>query len=205
MEEHQLSREESLRIIQQMIGEAKREQKDNGIGWIIWGWMLFMASVLSFVNTKTTWFSQYFFWNIFGMITLLMLVVEIVRFLFIRRQPKVKTYTSDLFNRLNIGFFISIMIIIVAMNLRVVMPTTGFCLLLGLYGFWILIYGTIFSFKPSIIGSYITSACGLGGLFVQDYQYVMLIHAAGVMAGYIIPGHLAMIEFRKTNRKAVNV
>lgn len=205
MEEHHLSREESLQIIQQMIGEAKREQKDNGIGWIIWGWLLFLASILSFLNTLTEWVNQYFFWNFFGLITLVMLLFEVIRVIIGRKQPRVKTYTSDLFNRLNIGFFISIMIIIVAMNLRLVVPATGFCLLLGLYGFWVLIYGTIFKFRPSIIGSYITSACGLGGLFVQDYRYIMLIHAAGVMAGYIIPGHLAMREFRKSNRKAVNV
>ncbi len=205
MEESKLSREESLRIIQQMIGEAKREQKDNGIGWIIWGWLLFLASILSFLNESLEWVNQYFFWNAFGIITLVMLLYTAIKFFFGKTATRVKTYTSDLFNRLNIGFFISLMTIIVAMNLVLLKPTTGFCLLLGLYGFWILIYGTIFKFKPSIIGSYITSACGLGGLFVHDYKYIMLIHAFGVLAGYIIPGHLAMSEFKRINRQAIHV
>ena len=43
MEEKKLSEQESLQIIQEMIYTAKKEQKDNGMGWIVWGWMLFAA------------------------------------------------------------------------------------------------------------------------------------------------------------------
>jgi hypothetical protein len=50
MEEKQISEQESLSIIQKMIQTAKKEQIDDGKGWIIWGWMLFMASVLTVLN-----------------------------------------------------------------------------------------------------------------------------------------------------------
>jgi len=43
MEEKNLTEQESMLIIQQMINTAKHEQKDDGIGWIVWGWLLFIV------------------------------------------------------------------------------------------------------------------------------------------------------------------
>src|SRR6188508_3353197 len=137
-QEKKLSEQESLLIIQQMIQTAKQEQKDDGKGWILWGWVLFAASVLTYINLKTQWFSNYFFWNVFGIASLLLLLFSIIRILFLKKTSKVKTYTAELFQKLNIVFFISLMLFIIAMN-RSVSPVLGFSLLLGLYGFWILI------------------------------------------------------------------
>ena len=200
MEEQKLTEQESLLIIQQMIQEAKQEQKDNGMGWIIWGWLLFAASVLTFLNLNMQWFSNYFFWNAFGIASLLLLLFSVIRFFFFKKTGKVKTYTSELFSKLNIGFFISLMLIIVSIN-RGVNPVQGFSLLLGLYGFWILIYGTALHFRPSVIGAYITWACALTGLFVDTFDLTMILHAVAVLCGYIIPGHMAKMEFDKIHRQ----
>ena len=199
-QEKQITEQESLLIIQQMIQTAKQEQKDDGKGWILWGWLLFAASVLTFINLKTQWFSNYFFWNMFGIASLLLLLYSVLKSIFIKKTKKVKTYTAELFQKLNIGFFISLMLIIVAIN-RGVPPVQGFSLLLGLYGFWILVYGSALNFKPSIIGAYITWACALAGLFVHTFDWTMVIHATAVLLGYIIPGHLANNEFNKTQRR----
>ena len=118
MEEKQLTEQESLVLIQQMIYTAKKEQKDDGKGWIIWGWMLFMASVLTVLNLQFRWFETYFFWNVFGGITLVALLYRALSFFLFKKREKVRTYTKDLFDRLNAGFFISIMFIIVAINTR---------------------------------------------------------------------------------------
>ena len=199
-QEKKLTEQESLLIIQQMIQTAKQEQKDDGKGWILWGWLLFTASLLTFINLKTQWFSNYFFWNLFGIASLLLLLYSMVKGLFFKKADKVKTYTAELFQKLNIGFFISLMLIIVAIN-RGVSPVLGFSLLLGLYGFWILVYGAALNFKPSIIGAYITWACAFAGLFVETFDWIMVLHATAVLLGYIIPGHLANIEFNKMQRQ----
>ena len=199
-QEKKLTEQESLLIIQQMIQTAKQEQKDDGKGWILWGWLLFAASVFTFINLKTQWFSNYFFWNMFGIASLLLLLYSMLKTVFGKKTKKVKTYTAELFQKLNIGFFISLMLIIVAIN-RGVPPVQGFSLLLGLYGFWILVYGSALNFKPSIIGAYITWACALAGLFVHTFDWTMVIHATAVLLGYIIPGHLANNEFNKTQRQ----
>lgn len=202
MEDKQLNEQESLLLIQRMIHTAKQEQTDNGMGWIIWGWLLFLASVLTYFNLQYRWFDNFFFWNMFGLATIALIIYETVRTYVIKKKTKVKTYTSDLFDKLNIGFGISLFLIIFSMNLGypdTTPPVKGFSLLLGLYGFWILIYGTVLNFKPSIVGAFITWAFAFGGLFVpaDKFEVTMLIHAAAVLCGYIIPGHLANIQFRK--------
>jgi hypothetical protein len=195
-DENRLSENESLLIIQQMIETAKQEQKSDGIKGIFWGWLLLLVSLVSFANSKMQWFSQYFFWNVFGGLTLSFFLFMIIRNFFFNRMPRVKTYTGDLLERLNIGFFVSLLFLIIAMNVSVT-PITGFTLLINLYGFWILIYGAVLNFRPSIIGAFITWGIGLVALFAHTFETVMLLNATAVLCGYVIPGHIANIQFRK--------
>jgi hypothetical protein len=86
------------------------------------------------------------------------------------------------------------------MNLGVP-PVKGFALLLGLYGFWILIYGTALNFRPLLIGAYVTWGFAFASLFVKENQFevVMILHALAVLSGYIIPGYIANNKFKKIN------
>ncbi|MDQ3277384.1 MAG: hypothetical protein M3Q06_03600 [Bacteroidota bacterium] len=213
MEEKQMSERESLRLIQQMITMAKKEQRDDGRGWILWGWLLLLASLLTVANMRFGWFNTFFFWNAFGVFTLLAFLYETLAKRFFIKSVRVKTYTGDLFTRLNTGFSICLIFIIVALNTgtRVIVKkygvmdmtfiNIGFALLINLYAFWILIYGTALNFRPSVIGAYCTWAVGVVALFVQDFEQVMLLHALAVFAGYILPGHLANREFKRLKRE----
>ena len=214
MEEKLLSEKESLMLIQQMIQTAKKEQKDDGKGWILWGWMLVAASLLTVFNIRLHWFKDVFlFWNLFGAFTILYFIYTTVVYLFFRKTKRVKTYTGDLFARLNAGFFISLLFIILSINIgaRVLYNKygvddgtpvrIGFALLINLYAFWVLIYGTALNFKPSVVGAYCTWAIGFAALFMKTFEQVMLLHALAVLAGYIVPGHIAYREFKKIHRK----
>ncbi len=199
MEEKNLTERESLLLIQQMINTAKQQQKDDGLGWIIWGWLLFLVSILTYINLHTKWFSTYYFWSYFGFISLALLLYSIIKYYFFKKRQPARTYMGELFQKLNVGFFISLMFIIFSMNTGVD-PMKGFPLLMGLYAFWILIYGTALDFKPSIIAAYITWAIGLVAFFVDSFGTVMILHASAVLVGYLIPGHIAYSQFQKLNR-----
>jgi hypothetical protein len=200
MEDRELSQQESLLLIEQMIQTAKQEQKDDGRSWILWGWMLFTASILTIVNLHYRWYNTYFFWNLFGIASIILLLYATIRSLFLKSPKPVKTYTKDLFTKLNVGFFISLTFIIVGINTGIP-PTKGFALLISLYAFWVLIYGSALNFKPSIIGAYVTWAFGIAALFSRSFELVMFMHALGVLSGYIIPGHIARREFKALHRK----
>jgi hypothetical protein len=197
--EQQPNEQESLLIIQQMIGRAKQENKDDGKGWILWGWLLFGASIFSFINSELKITSQYFFWNSFGIIGSCFFLYQAIKYFLIKPRTRVKTYTGDLLRRLNIGFFISLFLLMIAMNFSID-PVAGFAILINLYGFWLLIYGTALNFKPFTIGAFVNWILAMIALFVHSFDKIMLIHAAAVLCGYIIPGHLANNEFRKAKR-----
>ncbi|MFL5810824.1 MAG: hypothetical protein ACJ749_14985 [Flavisolibacter sp.] len=197
MEEKELSGQESLRLIQQMILTAKTEQKDDGKGWIMWGWLLFLASVLTVLSNHYHWFkAEYLFWNAFAIVSILLFLVRMIMKSSNRKTAVVRTYTKDLFDRLNRGFFISLVFIIIGINVADI-PLAGFSLLVNLYAFWILIYGSALNFKPSIIAAYVTWAIGIASLFMKTFEMVMVMHALAALCGYIIPGHIANNEFKK--------
>ncbi|MGZ3844406.1 MAG: hypothetical protein ACXVBH_00020 [Flavisolibacter sp.] len=200
MEERELSQQESLLLIEQMIQAAKKEQKDDGTSWIVWGWMLFAASGLTIANLHFQWYNTYFFWDLFGLAAVAIFIYKTIKVFFLKKPTKVRTYTKELFDRVNAGFFISLMLIIVAMNAGLD-PSKSFALLISLYAFWILIYGSALNFKPSIIGAYITWVFAIVALFVKTFELVMVMHASGVLFGYIIPGHIAYKEFKKIHRQ----
>lgn len=214
MEEKEISEQDSLLLIRQMIHTAKREQKDDGKGWIVWGWLLLLASVLTVLRIRYKWnVDLFFFWNVFGGISVAYFIGNIISYFLPRKNIRVRTYTGDLFAKLNAGFFISLMFIIVSINVgsraiyestgsfHISTINTGFALLINLYAFWILIYGTALNFRPSVIGAYCTWAIGFAAMFMQSFQNVMLLHALAVLVGYIIPGHIANMEFKKLKRK----
>jgi len=201
MEEKELSGQESLRVIQEMIQVAKTEQKDDGMKWIVWGCLLFLASILTIFSNRFHWFrAEYLFWNAFAIVSILLLLFIRIQKAVNKKNMLVRTYTKDLFDRLNTGFFISLVFIIVSINVADI-PLTGFSLLINLYAFWILIYGTALNFKPSIIGAYITWAIGMASLFMKTFEMVMVMHAVAVLCGYIIPGSIAYKEFKKIHSK----
>ena len=214
-QEKEMTGNESLELITRMINHAKQEQKDDGVGWIVWGWLLFFASVFTWLNMQFYWLKEIsLFWNILGIFVIVYWIYRLIKYFSGKTNEKVKIYTGDLFAKLNSGFFIVLILIIFSINIPVrgVPPAKGFLLLMGLYGFWILVYGTALNFKPSIIAAYITWALAFAGLFIYkidstergEFQWVMLVHALAVMIGYIIPGHLANKEFKRLHRKDVH-
>jgi hypothetical protein len=200
MEEKNMTPQESLQLISRMIETAKKEQAGNGKGWITWGWLLFLASGLSFLNLQTKWFNQYFFWNAFGFTSVALLILLLLRSSFLPKRVKVKTYTSELFPKLHVGFFISLLFIILAMNLGVP-PVMGFALLINLYAFWVLIYGATLNFLPSLVGAFAAWILGFASLFVEQFQWVMVFHGLAVLCGFIIPGHIANYQFNLLRKK----
>jgi hypothetical protein len=52
-DKNDFTQKESLEFIEQMIDAARKEHREKGEGWLIWGWLLFIASIISAVFMKT--------------------------------------------------------------------------------------------------------------------------------------------------------
>jgi len=192
----ELSNEKSLEIIHQMINQAKTKINDSGNEWILWGSMIFLASLSTYFFIETGYRYIFLGWNIFGLFTIVILTYQ----LFKRKSKAVRTYLDDLLRLFDIGFIISLFIIIFSINVAVG-PNAGFGYFLMIYAFLMLIQGGAMKFKPLMIGAAVNWIGSVAIFLNKDFKYDMLITAAAVFIGYIIPGLLLRSQFKKIQKK----
>src|SRR5688572_17826401 len=199
MEEKIINEREGLAIIQQMISTAKQEHSERGDGWLLWGWMLFMASALSVIFSYTGLMGYIrYIWNGMLIMVLAGFIWERVRK---RKNKFVKTYIQVLINRIGAGFFISLFCLIAATILFNRARPADFTYTFGyyyiLYAFWMFINGNAIQFRPLIIGAFVNWAAGIAMFMISEFRYDMMISAAATLIGYLIPGYLLRSAYRK--------
>jgi Flp pilus assembly protein TadB len=194
MNEKSLTEEESLGIISQMIRTARDEHRETGEGWLIWGWLLFIASVLSIV------FAQLQMGRYIGFTWSAMLAVGLAVYVFghLRKQrvKKVKTYLEELLDKLGTAFFISLFLIIAAAAISG-RQNFGFGYYYILYAFWMYIHGSAIRFKPLLVGAFVNWAAALAIFLITDFRYDMAVSAVAVLVGYLIPGYMLKAEYNR--------
>ena len=191
-QEEELSHEKSLEIIHEMISRAKTNITDNGIGWLLWGSMIFFASIATYVLMLYEYDNLFIAWNIFGLIAVVLLAYGFLK----KKNKVVRTYVDDVLRWVDIGFAVCLFIIILSINISVG-PNNGFGYFLMLYGFLMIIQGGALHFRPLIMGA-VVNWIGAVGIFINDdFKYDMLITAAAVFIGYIIPGLLLRAKYKK--------
>jgi hypothetical protein len=198
MEEQKWKEDDSLRLIQQMIQSAKEEHNDRGDAWLMWGWLLFIASAGSLVCYYAGW-RNYIGWIWTAVLGVGMVVYIIMR---ARHSSKgVKTYASELLGKISNGFFISLFVLVGAAFIIESMYTFGYYYIL--YAFWMFIYGSALRFRPFIIGAVINWVCALLIFYFNEVQYTMMISVIAVVAGYLVPGYLLRRQYLHQHPKEV--
>ncbi|MEO7263360.1 MAG: hypothetical protein ABIW38_00540 [Ferruginibacter sp.] len=194
-EEEKLSNQQSLEIIHKMISQARNQVTNDGNEWIIWGTLIFLASVTTYILIEIQYSVTFLGWNIFGLIAILMLSYRLIK----RKPSQVRTYLGDLLKLFDVGFIICMLIIIFSINVAV-SPNAGFGYLLMIYAFLMLIQGGAMKFKPLIIGAVINWIGALAIFYNKEFKYDMLITAGAVLFGYIIPGLILRSQSRKSKK-----
>ena len=194
MEEKQLTGHESLALINQMISKAKNEITDTGFGWLLWGGMIFLASITTYVVLEFNLdVSPFIGWNVFGLVAIPVMVYNVIM---AKRKTTTRTYVDEILYMFDIGFTVCIFIIILSMNISV-SPNDGFGYFLMVYAFLMLIQGGAIRFRPLFVGALINWAGAVAIFFNEEFKYDMLITAAAVFIGYIIPGLMLRRQYRK--------
>ncbi|MGB4845001.1 MAG: hypothetical protein WBP16_11080 [Ferruginibacter sp.] len=191
----QLSNSKSLEIIHQMIEQAKSNITDSGLSWLLWGTMLFLTSISTYIFIDIGSDNIYLGWNIFGIVTIVLLSYEML----MHKKKIVKTYVDDLLRLVDIGFIICLFIVIFAINVAVD-PNAGFGFLLMIFAFLMLIKGGVIKSKPLMIGAAVNWAGAIAIFINKEFRYDMLIMAAAVLVGYIIPGYILRKQYKKSKQ-----
>lgn len=190
--EQELTSEKSLQIIHQMINKAKVNITDNGFGWLLWGSLIFLASLSTYFLLLFEYQNLGLAWNLFGIISVLLLIYDFTK-------PKIKvvrTFVDDVLRWVDIGFAISLLVIILSINI-LKSHNSGFGYLLMLYAFLMLIQGGTLKFRPLMIGAVVNWIGAIAIFINKDFKYDMLITAVAVFIGYIIPGLILRSKYKK--------
>lgn len=189
-----LSNEKSLEIIHQMINQAKSNITDNGLHWLLWGIMLFIASVSTYLFIDMGSANIFLAWNIFGAVTIIILVYDTFR----PRKKLARTYIDDLMKMVDIAFFVSMFVIIISINVAV-RPNEGFGFMLMIFAFLMLVKGGAIRSRSLKVGAAVNWAGAIAIFINKEFKYDMLIMAAAVLIGYIIPGFLLRSQYKRSN------
>jgi len=180
----ELSPGESLDIISEAIGRTKENIKGQSFYYIMWGWIITIASFSHYILTSFTDFKLHYLpWLI------LIPLGWIFSITYGIKSEKVRPYESyfDSFLKylwvvLGVSFIIAVFI---SVSLRI-NPTA---LVLLLAGIGTLVSGLTLKFKPLSIGGVFLFAFAIASLFV-DQSIILLINTIAVIVGYLIPAYL---------------
>lgn len=197
--EKPLNETESLALIASMIKKTQGSLQDNGFYFLLWGWLVFVASVGQYVLLKMDFeASSQYPWAI---LMPLGGIISAIRGWRDGKKQRVKTYTEELLNYALVAFLIALLIVLIFMSIHGGWERS-YPMIMMVYGMWLFISGGALKFKPLIIGGIINFGCAIGGFYVHTYELILLLSFA-VLAGYIIPGHLLKAKYNRQVNEAI--
>lgn len=194
--EKDMSNEESLRLIHQMIQSVKQELEDDSFYYLFWGWLVLGASLANYILSAIGYANPTIVW-------LLMPVGGIITGIYAYRDnksKKVKTYTDEVIQFVINAYLISMVIVLV---FQFKLEMNCYPMLLMLYAIMLYASGGIIKFKPLMYGGYINWILAIACFFVP-FQVQLLLLAAAMLFGFIIPGHLLKARADKATANAEN-
>ncbi len=192
--EPEFSREESLRIIDQMIAQVKQKpRRIDSLFTLLWGYLVFVVAILHWILLQ-----QQVSNNTAALVWLLTLV-GVVASVLLNRQFKatqrVKTYVDGLIRQLWLGFGITFLLLFFAVS---PVENSFLPLVMLLYGITMWMQGALSKFVPYQIGALSIWGCGVAAFFFSNDQQLLWL-ALAVLLGYLIPGHLLLHQTRNAH------
>jgi hypothetical protein len=193
LSEKEMSGEESLRLITEMIQTAKSGLRDNGFFYLFWGWLVFVASLSQYILLVVLK-SDY---NGIPWLILMPLggIVSAVYGARKKKAMRVKTYLDQFMGYALIAFLVSLLTVLFYMAYTQ-NPQMAYPLIMMVYGAWLFISGGALKFKPLLWGGCINWTLSIVSMFVV-FQSQLLLLALAVLLGYIIPGHMLKASYNK--------
>jgi len=180
----ELTPDESLRLINEMILKAKRSFTNMSFYFILWGVLLFAAGILEYYLDRVIHYEHsYMGWPIVGVLGAIASSVKGARD---ERKAGATAYMDKVFMFLWMGFMITLLLLIIGTVGNQLNPGSFIIILTGLPTF---VSGGVMRFRPLIIGGIIFWAIGIGSFFLLD-EYRSLLFSLSILMGYIIPGLL---------------
>jgi len=192
MEEKELTGEESLRLINRMIYEAKGYFYESGLSAIIYGFSVLICTVLAYL------FEKKMFSFPFHPFLLMMPVFVMQGWVQYKeeKKKKVKTFTDEAIDYVWTGFFLSTLAALCGnfANAGYIIVT----IILFLIGFAVFITGLIAKFRYNVFCGIICLLIAIVSFFIQNVNIYLFLAAVAVLV-WLIPGFILRAHFKKQN------
>ncbi|MES2004610.1 MAG: hypothetical protein V4450_08815 [Bacteroidota bacterium] len=227
--EKQITEKESLEIITNMIKKAKGSYYDTGIGSLLWGSVVAIASFTTYLEREYDFWIGFDIW----LIVLAAIVPQIIISVREKRTQVVLKYEDDALNAVWLVYGISIFGMIAYQNiipgatiklnategwqmmkhytdnrvpdqeLRPFAPSV-YSLFILLYAFPTLVTGIVKKFKPMLLGSFIAYASFIISCFTAA-KYDMLLGGVTAIFCWFIPGIILRRKYLAQKKATANV
>lgn len=215
MENKELSHQESLALISQMIGKVKDSFHGTGVGAMMWG---IVIAVCSLVKLSEIHFEYKLPFDIY-LLAMVAIIPQIIMNIKEKKMKKARSYEDDFMAPIWSGFGICIFLLVLIINMvykgygpiyqeyvklaghkpvfnfhEFIMP-----LFLMLYGLPTFITGVGCRFRPMLIGGIICWVSCIIAVFTE-YRIDLLLVAFSAIAAWFIPGLMMEKAYRQYKR-----
>ena len=188
--EKELSSKESLAIITEMIGKAKREAAGDGSFQILlWGWIISLCNLGHFVLEKMDYSQPYLVWFLVIPATITSIIYGVRK----GQKSRIKTHLDIVLNQLWIAVFVGIVIVLAFMNILKFNQSPVILILAALGMF---VTGTLIRVNMVKIGGVIL-AIGSVIAFTLPVIDQYLVSGIAIVLGYLVPGYYLKKSYRE--------
>lgn len=182
-EEKEMTGEESLKLISDMINKAKINLNQSSFYLLFWGWLVFFCSLTEYILANFTDFSRpWYVWWLMVPGVLISLLYGWLK----GRKETVYTYAGIIYTWTWMGFLVTGVVLFIVSSDNYENIAALILMLVGLPTF---ISGFIIKFRPLIIGGIIFWICALAAHFI-GHSSAPLATAVATLTGYLIPGYM---------------
>jgi len=195
MNEENFDPKQSLLLIESMINRAKDKFAEDGLMYLLWGWVVLVCSLTQFVLMH--FFKYPYHWVVW----FASWIIVIYQVVYIRkkiRRRRVRTYTGYI-----LGYvWLTFVIVIFLLAFLIGRLTEGDYyihispILLTIYGIPIFLSGIILRFKPLVIGGIGCWILSIVAMLIGNYDYQFLLIPLAMIIAWIIPGYLLRAKYK---------
>lgn len=178
-----LTPEQSLKLIESMIGQAKKSFSRISFYFLLWGALLILAMVTTYLlRDQAEGWRHGAPWGIVGLVGGIVSAIHGVQQ---GRKEPVSNPMDGIIGWLWSSFVITLLIVIVCSVLVQRDPGALITLLTGIPTF---MTGQIMRFRPLVIGGLIFWGAGILMHFTGDALVLTMLYCGAMLFGYIVPG-----------------
>ena len=191
MEKENLTPEESFVIINRAIANFKMNYRENSRVFLLWGWILTLASISNFVilkmlNSWEAWEHKGFL--ILGNWVAFIIIGFIIMIFMVRKMNKDKRVYSHIDKFIDNLWWATIASFVIATILCFRLEIEPPSLMLLIAGIATTTTGLVIRFKPLVFGGMSFFVFSIVSTFVTN-EYLALVVCAAIICGYLIPGY----------------